>query len=385
MTVTNSQVTEAQITEALRPVQDPELRRSIVDLGMVEKIAIDGGTVGVTIALTVPGCPLKAEIQGSVKEAVTPLDGVGSVAVEFTVMTDEQREAVRAMVHGNPAATAGTNPTHGHSEGREIPFGKPGSRTRVLLIASGKGGVGKSSVTTNLAVALAQRGRDVAIIDADVWGFSIPRMLGADQPPVVIDEMLVPPEANGVRCISMGFFADEDQPVIWRGPMLHKALEQFLTDVYWDEPEYLLVDLHPGTGDISISLAGFLPTAEMYIVTTPQPVAQKVAQRAAYMAEKVRITVKGVIENMSWFTGDDGTRYELFGSGGGAELAEQLGVRFIGQVPLIPELREGSDNGNPVAAHPETEAGAVFAEMARVLDEEMKSSKRAHPELKLLS
>ena len=385
MTVTNSQVTEAQVTEALRPVQDPELRRSIVDLGMVEKIDIDCGAVGVTIALTVPGCPLKAEIQGSVKEAVTPLDGVGSVAVEFTVMTDEQREAVRTMVHGNPAATAGTNPTHGHSEGREIPFSKPGSRTRVLLIASGKGGVGKASVTTNLAVALAQRGRDVAIVDADVWGFSIPRMLGADQPPVVIDEMLVPPEANGVRGISMGFCADEDQPVIWRGPMLHKALEQFLTDVYWDEPEYLLVDLPPGTGDISISLAGFLPTAEMYIVTTPQPVAQKVAQRAAYMAEKVRITVKGGIENMSWCTADDGTRYELFGSGGGAELAEQLGVRFIGQVPLIPELREGSDNGNPVAAQPETEAGAVFAEMARVLDEEMKSSKRAHPELKLLS
>ena len=378
-------VTEAQVTEALRPVQDPELRRSIVDLGMVEKIAIDGGTVGVTVALTVPGCPLKAEIQRSVSEAVVPLDGVGSVAVEFTVMPGGQRGAVRAVVRGNPAATAGTNPTHGHSEGREIPFGKAGSRTRVLLIASGKGGVGKSSITTNLAVALAQRGRDVAVVDADVWGFSIPRMLGVDQSPVVIDEMLVPPESHGVRCISMGFFADEDQPVIWRGPMLHKALEQFLTDVYWDEPEYLLVDLPPGTGDISISLAGFLPTAEMYIVTTPQPVAQKVAQRAAYMAEKVRITVKGVIENMSWFTADDGTRYELFGSGGGAELAEQLGVRFIGQVPLIPELREGSDNGNPVAAQPETEAGAVFAEMARVLDEEMKSSKRAHPELKLLS
>jgi len=378
-------VTEAQVTEALRPVQDPELRRSIVDLGMVEKIAIDGGMVGVTVALTVPGCPLKAEIQRSVSEAVAPLDGVGSVVVEFTVMTDGQREAVRTMLHGNPAATAGTNPTHGHSEGREIPFSKAGGRTRVLLIASGKGGVGKSSITTNLAVALAQRGSDVAVVDADVWGFSIPRMLGVDQPPVVIDEMLVPPESHGVRCISMGFFADEDQPVIWRGPMLHKALEQFLTDVYWDEPEYLLVDLPPGTGDISISLAGFLPTAEMYIVTTPQPVAQKVAQRAAYMAEKVRITVKGVIENMSWFTADDGTRYELFGSGGGAELAEQLGVRFIGQVPLIPELREGSDNGNPVAARPETEAGAVFAELARVLDEEMKSSKRAHPELKLLS
>ena len=179
-------VTEAQVTEALRPVQDPELRRSIVDLGMVEKIAIDGGTVSVTVALTVPGCPLKAEIQRSVSEAVAPLDGVGSVIVEFTVMTDGQREAVRTMLHGNPAATAGTNPTHGHSEGREIPFGKAGSRTRVLRIASGKGGVGKSSITTNLAVALAQRGRDVAVVDADVWGFSIPRMLGVDQPPVVL-------------------------------------------------------------------------------------------------------------------------------------------------------------------------------------------------------
>jgi|TARA_B100000929_G_scaffold71417_1_gene54689 ATP-binding protein involved in chromosome partitioning len=385
VTATHDQVTETQVTEALRPVQDPELRRSIVSLGMVQNITIAGGTVGVTIALTVPGCPLKAEIQRSVSEAVAPLDGVGSVTVEFTVMTDEQREAVRTMVHGDPAATAGTNAAHGHSDGREIPFGKAGSRTRVLLIASGKGGVGKSSITTNLAVALAQRGRDVAVIDADVWGFSIPRMLGTDQPPVVIDEMLVPPEAHGVRCISMGFFADEDQPIIWRGPMLHKALEQFLTDVYWDEPDYLLVDLPPGTGDISISLAGFLPTAEMYIVTTPQPVAQKVALRAAHMAEKVRITVRGVIENMSWFTGDDGTRYELFGSGGGAELAEQIGVRFVGQVPLIPEMREGSDTGNPVAARPDTEAGGVFAEMARVLDEEMQATKRTHPELKLLS
>jgi len=228
-------------------------------------------------------------------------------------------------------------------------------------------------------------GGRVAVIDADVWGFSIPRMLGVDNPPTVVDEMLIPPEAHGVRCISMGFFADEDQPIIWRGPMLHKALEQFLTDVYWDEPDYLLVDLPPGTGDISISLAGFLPTAEMYIVTTPQPVAQKVALRAAHMAEKVRITVRGVIENMSWFTGDDGTRYELFGSGGGAELAEQIGVRFVGQVPLIPEMREGSDTGNPVAARPDTEAGGVFAEMARVLDEEMQATKRTHPELKLLS
>jgi ATP-binding protein involved in chromosome partitioning len=265
-----------------------------------------------------------------------------------------------------------------------VPFGRPGSPTRVLLIASGKGGVGKSSVTANLAVALGHRGRDVAVVDADVWGFSIPRMLGVDQPPTVIDDMLIPPEAHGVRCISMGFFAEEDQPVIWRGPMLHKALEQFLTDVYWDEPDYLLVDLPPGTGDISISLAGFLPSAEMFVVTTPQAAAQKVAQRAAYMAEKVRIGVKGVIENMSWFTGDDGTRYELFGAGGGRALAEQLDVPLVGQVPLVPALRHGADTGKPVAADPTTEVGAVFAELARVVDDEMKPTKRGHPELKLL-
>ena len=295
-------VTEADVVDALRPVQDPELRRSIVDLEMVRTIRVAGSHVDVQIALTVPGCPLKAEISGSVSAAVATLGGIDTVGVDFTVMTDEERETLRLGLHGDPAASAGTNPAHGHAEGRAIPFAEANSSTRVLLIASGKGGVGKSSVTTNLAVALSARGRDVALVDADVWGFSIPRMLGVSRPPTVIDDMLIPPEAHGVRCISMGFFADEDQPVIWRGPMLHKALEQFLTDVYWDEPDYLLVDLPPGTGDISISLAGFLPTAEMYVVTTPQPVAQRVAQRAAFMAEKVHLKVHGVIENMSWFT-----------------------------------------------------------------------------------
>ena len=224
----------------------------------------------------------------------------------------------------------------------------------------------------------------MAVVDADVWGFSIPRMLGVNQSPTVIDDMLIPPEAHGVRCISMGFFADEDQPVIWRGPMLHKALEQFLTDVYWDEPDFLLVDLPPGTGDISISLAGFLPTSEMFVVTTPQPAAQKVAQRAALMAEKVHLGVCGVIENMSWFTGDDGTRYDLFGSGGGVELAERFGVPLVGQIPLVPELRDGSDTGRPVAVDPSTEIGGVFAEMARVVDEDLRPTKRRHRELKIV-
>ena len=257
-------------------------------------------------------------------------------------MTDEQRAALREKLHGDPSATAGSQAAHGHAEGRAIPFADPESTTRVLLIASGKGGVGKSSVTTNLSVALAQRGKDVAVIDADVWGFSIPRMLGVEHPPAVIDSMLVPPTAaGGVRCISMGFFAKEDQPVIWRGPMLHKALEQFLTDVFWDDPDFLLVDLPPGTGDISLSLAQFLPRAEVYVVTTPQPAAQKVAQRAGFMAQKVNLEVKGVIENMSWFTGDDGKRYELFGAGGGDELAEVLGVPMLGQVPARRRAARG--------------------------------------------
>jgi len=378
-------VTEAEVIEALRPVQDPELHRSIVDLGMVRDITIEDGHVNVVVALTIAGCPLRAEIDNRVRTAVEALDGVSTAAPEFTVMTDEERAAVRELLHGDPASTAGSQQSHGHAEGRTIPMADPASKTRVLLIASGKGGVGKSSVTTNLAVALAQRDHKVAIIDADVWGFSVPRMLGIDRPPVVIDTMLIPPEAHGVSVISMGFFAEEDQAVIWRGPMLHKALEQFLTDVYWDEPDFLLIDLPPGTGDISISMAGFLPRSEVYVVTTPQPVAQKVAQRAAVMADKVNLEVRGVIENMSWFTGDDGKRYELFGSGGGEALAEQCGVPLLGRIPLTPQLREGADTGRPlVAIDPTSEAGAIFAAMAETIDVELAPKRRYNPELKII-
>ena len=289
-------------------------------------------------------------------------------AVEFLLMNEESA-------------------TESHQErphdGAPVPFSEANVKTRVLLVASGKGGVGKSSVTTNLAVALSKRGNDVAVIDADVWGFSIPRMLGITEPPTVIDDMLIPPSAHGVRSISMGFFAEEDQPVIWRGPMLHKALNQFLTDVAWDEPDFLLIDLPPGTGDTAISLAGFLPDSEMLVVTTPQIAAQSVAQRAAFMAEKVDIEVRGVIENMSWFTGDDGQRYELFGEGGGGALAEKLGVPLLGQIPLVPALRAGSDNGNPVAVDTSTEIGSIFAEIARVVEEDLKPTKRRHRELKI--
>ena len=377
-------VTEEVVTEALRPVQDPELHRSIVELGMVRRIDIALPRVTVAVDLTIAGCPLRAEIDRRVTEAVTALDGVEESVIEFGVMTDEQREALRRQLHGDPGATAGSTQAHGHAEGRAIPFADPDNRTRVILVASGKGGVGKSSVTTNLAVALAARGKQVAVVDADVWGFSIPRMLGVDRDPVIIDEMIVPPESHGVRCISMGFFVEENQPVIWRGPMLHKALEQFLTDVFWDDPDFLIVDLPPGTGDIALSLAQFLPRAELLVVTTPQPAAQKVAQRAAYMAHKVHITVSGVIENMSWFTGDDGKRYELFGSGGGAELAEDLGVPLLVQVPLVPRLREGADVGLPIAAEPETEAAAIFAELAERVDVELAPKKRYRSELKIV-
>ncbi|MGE0726487.1 MAG: Mrp/NBP35 family ATP-binding protein [Acidimicrobiia bacterium] len=376
-------LTEAAVVDALRPVQDPELHRSIVDLGMVRQVSIDGANVAVDVDLTIAGCPLRNEIDNRVRAALSGL-GAAAVEVRFGVMTDEQRAEVRRLVHGDPGATAGTHKGHGHAEGREIPFADPSNRTRCILVASGKGGVGKSSITANLGIALARRGRKVAVVDADVWGFSIPRMLGVDRPPVVIDSMLVPPEVHGVRCISMGFFVEEDQPVIWRGPMLHKALEQFLTDVYWDDPDYLLLDLPPGTGDISLSLAQFLPRSEVLVVTTPQPAAQKVAQRVGFMAAKVNLQVRGVIENMSWFTGDDGKRYELFGAGGGQELAERLDVPLVGRVPLVPELRVGSDIGRPImAVDPDSEASLAIAAVAERLETDLRPTRIYNSALKV--
>jgi ATP-binding protein involved in chromosome partitioning len=292
------------------------------------------------------------------------------VDVDLRDMTDEELPAVARVLKNapppNPLAVIDAD-----APPRPLPKVNPftDGRTRILAIASGKGGVGKSSVTTNLAIALAQRGRRVAVIDADVWGFSLPRMLGVERPPDLIDDIIVPPTAHGVSVISMGFFTQEDQAVIWRGPMLHKALEQFLTDVHWAAPEFLVVDLPPGTGDISLSIAQFLPRAEVVIVTTPQPAAQKVAQRAAAMAEKVELDVVGVIENMAWFRGDDGKAYEIFGAGGGQELADRLDVPLLGRIPLVPALREGGDVGNPiVVADPDDEAAAVFRAIAEQLD-----------------
>lgn len=376
--------TQDQVIDALRPVEDPELRRSIVDLGMVRDVRIDGGQVAIQFALTVAGCPLRNEIQTRVTTALTALDDVSSVSLDFTVMTDQEREAVRLMLHGSPGATAGQGQAHGHAEGRKVPFSEPGSKTRPLLISSGKGGVGKSSVTVNLAVALASQGYSVGVVDADIYGYSVPRMLGTDRDPVVIDQMLVPPEAYGVRCISIGYFVPEGQAVIWRGPMLHKALEQFLTDVYWDEPDFLLIDMPPGTGDIALSLSQYLPRGEVYVVTTPQPAAQKVAALSAAMAAKVNLPVKGIIENMSWFSGDDGKRYEIFGAGGGEELAADLGIPLLGKLPLVPALREGGDEGRPITAvDPESEAAQCFQEIARKIAVDLKPKKIFSPSLRI--
>ena len=377
-------LTQEQVVEALRPVQDPELRRSIVDLGMVKAVRIEAAAVSVQVALTVPGCPLRNEIQRRVTEAVEPLAGGRSVTLDFTVMTDAEREGVRRQMMGDPSASAGSTPAQGHAQGRAIPFAQPGSKTRPLLISSGKGGVGKSSVTVNLAVALAQRGHSVGIIDADIYGYSVPRMLGATEDPIAIDQMLIPSEAWGVRCMSIGYFVPEGQAVIWRGPMLHKALEQFLTDVFWDEPDFMLVDMPPGTGDIALSLSQYLPRGEVYVVTTPQAAAQKVARLSAAMAEKVHLQVKGIIENMSWFTGDDGKRYEIFGSGGGQELADELGVPLLGQIPLLPQLREGGDDGRPITAvSPESEVAAAFRAIAERIAVELKPKKVFSASLKI--
>lgn len=367
--------TEPQLMEALRAVLDPELHISIVELDMVKGLVVaEGGRrVTVTVALTVAGCPMRTEITERVTAALLPLDGVEAVDVQLTVMSETELSAVRDKMrahqgNGGGAGTVGAARPLGHESGAANPFMSPESRTRVLGISSGKGGVGKSSVSVNLAVALARAGHTVGILDADVYGFSVPKMLGIVGDPVVIDDMIIPPVAFGVSCISIGFFVGDDQPVMWRGPMLHKALEQFLVDVYWGDPEFLVVDMPPGTGDVALSMAQYLPRSEIYVVTTPQAAAQRVAQRSAYMAKKVNMPLRGVIENMSWFTGDDGHRYELFGHGGGVALAADLGVPLLAQLPLIPALREGGDLGRPITAtDPTGEASRAFEALAKAV------------------
>jgi ATP-binding protein involved in chromosome partitioning len=347
------------VRKALASVQDPEIRRPITDLGMVKDVTIDtDGTVTVSIYLTVAGCPLRDKITADVTAAVGALDGVRAVKVDLDVMTDDQRTELRRSLRGDTAEPV-------------IPFAQPGSLTRVYCVASGKGGVGKSSVTVNLAVAMAARGLSVGVIDADIYGHSVPRMLGTEARPTKVDTMMMPPQAHGVKLISIGMFKPGNEPIVWRGPMLHRALQQFLADVFWGDLDVLLLDLPPGTGDIAISVAQLVPNAELLVVTTPQLAAAEVAERAGAIAVQTRQRLAGVVENMSWLEMPDGSRMEVFGSGGGQQVAESLSrvvgteVPLLGQVPLDPRLRELGDAGDPiVAADPEAPAAVVLRDIA---------------------
>jgi ATP-binding protein involved in chromosome partitioning len=369
-------IDETQVRAALDGVVDPVLRRPLGELRMVGRVQVKRHRVGVELTLPIAEYPQAEELTARVQRAVGPLSGVDEVTIDRSVMDEGRRAHLRGLLRGEPVNGADHGHTHGegdtlgHEEGRPNRFMLPRSKTRILGISSGKGGVGKSSVAVNLAVALARTGHDVGILDADVYGFSVPRMLGLDGDPLIIGDLLIPPTAYGVRCLSMGFFVDDDTPVIWRGPMLHKALEQFLVDTYWGEPDFLLIDMPPGTGDVTLSLGQYLQKTEVVVVTTPQPAAQRVAQRSAHAAKKLGLSVRGVIENMSWFTGDDGKRYELFGAGGGAHLAEGIGVPLLAQIPLVPALREGGDEGVPVVVgDPDDEAAAAFDRLAASITE----------------
>ncbi len=343
-----------EVLKALEVVIDPELRRSIVELEMVRSIDIsENGVIDVTVSLTTAGCPIKGHFQTSVAQAVTALDGVTHVNVYFDVLSDSEKGALQQKL------------------GRaSLPAGALAQVSNVLCIGSGKGGVGKSTLTANLAAALTADGKRVGILDADVWGYSIPRMygLGATRPPVSAQRKIVPLESHGVKVMSIGFFLEEDAAVVWRGPMLHKALNQFLQDVEWGVLDYLLIDLPPGTGDVSMTLAQLLPQAQFVIVTTPQPTAQKVARRSAEMANKVSLEICGVIENMSGFTTPDGERYAIFGEGGGKDLADELDVPLLGRVPLTMPLREHADKGIPLTIEdPDDPASQAIRQAARGL------------------
>lgn len=355
-----SQLNEDAVKQALARVIDPELGRAITDLDMVREISIDaGGAVKVGVDLTIAGCPMQAVIEKDVKAEVSKVPGVSTVTVEMGVMDENQRAALKEKLSGPQNV---------------IPFTQPDNLTRIYAITSGKGGVGKSSMTANLALSLAMQGVKVGVLDADIYGFSIPRMLGVSEEPTVIDGMIVPPVAGGVKVISIGMFVPDGQPVIWRGPMLHRALQQFLADVYWGDLDVLLLDLPPGTGDVAISISQLLPKSEILVVTTPQVAAAEVAERAGIIGSQTDQRVIGVIENMSYLPQADGSKLHLFGSGGGdmvsGRLSSQLGyqVPVLAQVPLDIALREGSDQGRPVVTtHPDSPASQAISQVAQAL------------------
>ncbi|AXO33009.1 Mrp/NBP35 family ATP-binding protein [Micromonospora sp. B006] len=349
------------IQAALATVNDPEIRRPITELGMVQSAERDDdGVVRVELLLTVAGCPLKDKLRSDITAAVGAVPGVSGVEIVFGVMSPEQRQELQSKLRGGGATAEPV-----------IPFAQPGSRTRVYAVASGKGGVGKSSVTVNLAAALASRGLSVGVVDADIYGHSVPRMLGADGAPTRVEDMIMPPQSHGVKVISIGMFTPGNAAVVWRGPMLHRALQQFLADVYWGDLDVLLLDLPPGTGDIAISVAQLLPNAEILVVTTPQGAAAEVAERAGAIALQTHQRVVGVIENMSWLEMPDGSRMEVFGAGGGAAVAESLTrtigaqVPVLGQIPLDTRVREGGDAGQPIVlAQPDAPAAKAMFQVA---------------------
>ena len=353
---------EAAVRAALATVNDPEIRRPITDLGMVSAVHIDdGGVVSIEILLTVAGCPLRDKLRTDINAAVGALPEVRGVRIEFSVMTPEQRRALQASLRGGEQEPV-------------VPFAQPGSRTRVYAVASGKGGVGKSSVTVNLAAALAARGLSVGVIDADIYGHSVPRMLGTQARPTQVEEMIMPPESHGVKVMSIGMFLPDNSPIVWRGPMLHRALQQFLADVYWGDLDVLLLDLPPGTGDVAISVAQLLPNAEILVVTTPQAAAAEVAERAGAISLQTHQRLIGVVENMSWLVLPTGERMAVFGAGGGQAVADSLTrltgaeVPLLGQVPLDTRVQETGDAGTPIVlAEPEAPAAVALRELAERL------------------
>jgi ATP-binding protein involved in chromosome partitioning len=350
---------EDAVHAALAGVDDPEIHKPITELGMVKGVTVGAdGIAHVAVYLTVAGCPMRETITSRVTAAVEQVPGVRGVRVELDVMSDEQRTALRRNLRGDAAEPV-------------IPFALPGSLTRVYCVASGKGGVGKSSVTVNLAAAMAARGLSVGVVDADIYGHSVPRMLGTTDRPTKVENMIMPPQAHGVKVISIGMFTPGNDAVVWRGPMLHRALQQFLADVYWGDLDVLLLDLPPGTGDIAISTAQLVPNAELLVVTTPQTAAAEVAERAGSIALQTRQRIAGVVENMSWMELPDGTRMEVFGSGGGQAVADSLStalgapVPLLGQVPLETRLRECGDGGTPIVlAEPDSPAATTLRRIA---------------------
>jgi ATP-binding protein involved in chromosome partitioning len=348
-------LTKESVMHVLSGIDDPELKKPLTELDMIKYVNIEGGDVAVGVTLTVPGCPLKQKISSDVTEGVSLIEGVDSVKVEFGVMTDEQRDRLKEKLGMAPQA-----------EGQPatiVNFAK-----RFIAVSSGKGGVGKSTVTSNLATALARMGKKVGLLDADVYGFSIPRMMGVTGQPTIIDDKIVPlRKGDNIQIVSMGLFIDEDEPVIWRGPLLHKAINQFLTDVMWDDLDYLLLDLPPGTGDVTLTIAQAIPGAELLVVTTPQATATHVAGRVGKLAEKTNMKLIGVIENMAYYE-HDGQREYIFGKDGGKELAASLGVDFVGEIPLMTSIREAADSGQPVALDGTPEQVSTFEAIAKVIE-----------------